>query len=174
MVPDFGASFDIQVSLGLPQVSLELSSEQRPVGERRDPYLNFHFLVEIEGLVKGGFSEVSGLQMEVETEDYLEGGVHGFVHKLPKQRKYPNVALKRGLTDADTLWKWLRSVGRKGSKINRKTVRIILLDSEGNEKVSWRCLDAYPVKVSGPDLKSDGNNVAVESLELVHCGLQRS
>jgi phage tail-like protein len=87
--------------------------------------------------------------------------------------KYPNVVLKRGQTDADALWKWLRSVGQKGKKIDRKTIHVILLDPEGNEKVSWRCLQAYPVKWSGSDLKSDANGVTVESLELVHCGIKR-
>jgi phage tail-like protein len=141
---------------------------------RTDPYLGFHFKVEIQGLVVGGFSEATGLQVEVETEDYQEGGAVGFAHKLPKAMKYPNVVLKRGLTDADALWKWLHSVGKKGSKLDRKTVRIIVLDSEGKEKVSWRCLQALPVKWAASDLKSDANSVQVESLELVHCGIERS
>ena len=132
------------------------------------------FKVEIQGLVVGGFSEASGLQVEVETEDYQEGGANGFAHKLAKPMKYPNVVLKRGVTDSEALWKWLHSVGKKGAKLDRKTVRLILLDSEANEKVSWRCLQAYPVKWSASDLKSDSNTVQVESLELVHCGIERS
>ena len=73
------------------------------VGERKDPYLGFHFRVEIEGLVAGGFSEVSGLQAEVETEDFKEGGANGFTHKLRKPTKYPNLVLKRGLTNAASI-----------------------------------------------------------------------
>lgn len=144
------------------------------LGERKDPYLGFRFKVEIEGVMVGGFSQAAGLEVEVETEDYQEGGANGFAHKLPKPVKHPNLVLKRGMTDADALWKWLHSVGRKGEKIDRKTVRVIMLDSEGGEKVSWRCLRAYPVKWSGPDLNSDGNSVALETLELVHCGIERS
>ena len=145
-----------------------------PVGERSDPYRNFRFKVEIDGLVVGGFSEVSGLHQEVETEDYFEGGVNGYAHKLPKAVKYPNLVLKRGITDADNLWEWQRSVGKKQTKIDRKTIRIIMLDSEGKEKLAWRCLKAYPVKWGGPDLKGDANTVAMESLELSHCGIERS
>ena len=143
------------------------------LGERTDPYRGFRFRVEIDSLVVGGFSEVSGLHHELETEDYNEGGVNGYAHKLPKTVKYPNVVLKRGITDADNLWKWQRSVGKKQTKIDRKAVRIILLDEQGKEKVSWRCLMAYPVKLIGPDLKADANSVAIESLELAHCGIER-
>lgn len=143
------------------------------LAERTDPYRSFRFRIEVDGLVVGGFSEVTGLHREVETEDYLEGGVNDYVHKLPKAAKYPNLVLKRGLTDADQLWKWHRSVGKKKTKIDRKAVRIILLDAEGQEKVSWRCLMAYPVKWAGPDLKADANNLAMESLELTHCGIER-
>ena len=62
-------------------------------GQRIDPYLSIRFLLEIKGLIVGGFSEVSGLQVEVETEDYQEGGVNGFVRKFPKSTKYPNLVL---------------------------------------------------------------------------------
>jgi phage tail-like protein len=144
------------------------------VGERSDPYLGFHFRLEIEGLVVAGFSEVSGLQVEVETEDYQEGGNNDFVHKLRKGTRYPNLILKRGVVDADALWKWHQKIAKHTSKTDRKTVRVTLLDSEGKDKLSWRCLKAYPIKWTGPDLKGDGTNVALESLELVHSGIERA
>jgi phage tail-like protein len=144
------------------------------VGSRTDPYLGFRFLVEIEGLVAGGFSEVSGIQAEIETEDYQEGGVNGYVHKLPKGMKYPNLVLKRGITDTDALWKWYQSVVEPNARIERKPIRIILLDAQGEEKIGWRCLQAYPIKWTGPDLKGDASSVGIESLELVHCGIQRT
>lgn len=145
-----------------------------PVGERSDPYRNFRFRVEIDGVEAGGFSEVSGLHHDIETEDYVEGGVNGYVHKLPKSVKHPNVVLKRGLTDADNLWKWQHSVGKKRAKIERKTINVILLDDQGQAKVTWRCLQAYPVKWGGPDLKGDANTIAIETLELAHCGIERT
>jgi hypothetical protein len=125
----------------------------------KDPYLGCRFVVEIDSLTVGGFSEVSGLVVEVETEDYQEGGVNDYVHKLPKGIKYPNLVLKRGITDSDELWKWHEDV--------------VLLDSEGNVKRTWTFEDVYPIKWTGPDFKADNSTVAIESLELVHKGLIR-
>ena len=143
-----------------------------PVGERVDPYLSFRFLVEIEGLVVGGFSEVSGLQAETQVEDYREGGVNDFIHRLPKETRYPNLTLKRGITDSDVLWKWHQDV--INGKIARKSGYIILLDSEGNEKWRWNFIDAYPAKWVGPDLRADSNTVAFEAVELVHNGIKKA
>ncbi len=142
-----------------------------PVGERKDPYLSFRFLVEIQGLVVGGFSEVSGLQANTEVEEIKEGGVNDFVHKLPKITKYPNITLKRGITDLDALWHWHQDV--VNGKVERKTVFIMLMDSEGNEKWRWSFEHAYPVKWTGPDLKADGSTVGVETLELAHNGIKK-
>jgi phage tail-like protein len=142
-----------------------------PVAERKDPYLSFRFLVEIQGLIVGGFSEVSGLQAETETEDIPEGGVNDYVHKLPKITKYPNITLKRGITDSDALWNWHQDVVK--GIIKRKSGFIILLDGEGNEKWRWSFERAYPVKWTGPELRADGNTVAVESIELAHNGIKK-
>ena len=142
-----------------------------PVAERKDPYLSFRFLVEIQGLIVGGFSEVSGLQAETEIEEIREGGVNDYVHKLPKITKYPNITLKRGITDCDVLWNWHQDV--VNGKFKQTTVRVILMDSEGNEKWQWEFYDAYPVKWLGPDLKADSSTVAVETLELAHSGIKK-
>jgi len=142
------------------------------VGKRKeDPYLNFRFLLEVEGLIRGGFSEVSGLQVEVETEDYLEGGVNSFVHKLLKGTKYPNLVLKRGITDSDILWKWHQDI--VNGKIEPKNVFLVVLDYKNQETLQWEFKEAYPVKWTGPEFKADGNNVAIETLELVHRGMQK-
>jgi phage tail-like protein len=137
----------------------------------KDPYLGCRFVVEIDSLTVGGFSEVSGLVVEVETEDYQEGGVNDYVHKLPKGIKYPNLVLKRGITDSDELWKWYEDV--VNGKIKHKNGSIILLDSEGNVKRTWTFEDVYPIKWTGPDFKADNSAIAIESLELVHKGLIR-
>jgi len=141
-----------------------------PTAERRtDPYTSFRFRVEIDGLIVGGFSEVSGIQAETETEEVWEGGVNDHVHKLPKITKHLNLTLKRGIADSDALWNWHQDV--VNGIIERRTVHIIVMDSEGNEKWYWYFIEAYPVKWSGPDLKADGSTVAVETLELVHNGI---
>jgi phage tail-like protein len=143
-----------------------------PTGERRqDPYLSFRFLVEIQGLVVGGFSEVSGLSAETEFDEQREGGVNEFVHKFPKLTKYPNLTLKRGITDSDKLWQWHHDVTI--GKVQRTTIHLVLLDSEGNEKWRWSFENAYPVKWIGPELKSDGSAVALESLEIAHNGFSK-
>jgi phage tail-like protein len=140
------------------------------VGDRVDPYLSFHFLVEIEGLVIGGFNEVTGLTVEVEIEEYREGGLNAYVHKLAGPTRYPNnLVLKHGLTDSDTLWNWHQDVA--SGNIRRRNGSIILLDSAGEEQWRWNFVDAYPVRWVGPDLRAGSAEVAIETLELVHRGL---
>src|ERR1043166_9577242 len=95
--------------------------------DRKDPYQGFRFVVEIEGLAAAGFAEVGGLETEISTEDYHEGGVNDFVHRLPNGARQPILTLQHGLTDSDALWKWQLDVVR--GKITRKTVRIMVLDS---------------------------------------------
>lgn len=136
-----------------------------------DVYLSFNFHVELDHSIVGGFSEVSGLQIEVETEDYREGGENDYVHKLPKGAKYNNIVLKRGMTDSDVLWEWHQEV--VNGKIKRKNCSVVLLDFEGNEIWRWTFAEAYPVKWTGPDFKSDSNTVAIEALELVHNGFKK-
>lgn len=140
------------------------------VGKRNDPYFTFNFLVEIEGLVVGGFSEVRGLQVEVEIKDYREGGMNDYVHKLAGPVRYPsNLILKHGLVDSETLWYWVEDV--TWGIIERKNLSIILLDSAGTEVRRWEFDGAYPVKWVGPDLRAGTAEVAVETVEFVHRGL---
>lgn len=142
------------------------------LGVRNDPYMSFNFFVEIEGLIVGGFSEVSGLQVETQVHDYQEGGQNEYVHRLPGPARYPsNLILKRGLTDIETLWAWHQDV--IAGTIERKNGTIYLLDRMGVPAMWWDFKEAYPVKWSGPDLKADGNAVAVETIELVHRGISK-
>jgi phage tail-like protein len=139
---------------------------------RVDPYLAFSFLVEIEGLVTGGFTEVDGLQVEIEVKEYREGGQNDYVHKLAGPARYPsNLVLKRGLTDAMTLWQWCQDTIE--GDVERRNGSIVLLDTDGQEAWRWNFVDAYPVKWSGPSLRADSATVAVETLELAHHGLRR-
>ncbi|MFK7695883.1 phage tail protein [Paenibacillus sp. HJGM_3] len=138
---------------------------------RNDPLLNFKFLVEIDGLVVGGFSEITGLQAETETEEYREGGVNGYAHKLPKTTKYPNLKLKRGLTYSDTLWKWYRDAA--SGDVNRKSGSVLLLDYDGTEVWRWNFYQAYPVKWNGPELQAERGGVAFETIELAHNGFSK-
>jgi phage tail-like protein len=140
------------------------------LGQRSDPYTAYNFLVEIEGLVVGGFTEVTGLQIEVEVQDYREGGLNDYIHRLAGPTRYPsNLILKRGLADIDLLWAWHQAVTH--GIILRRNGSIVLLDPAGSEKWRWNFVGAYPVRWLGPELRSGSANVAVETLELVHRGI---
>lgn len=139
---------------------------------RNDPYSGFNFLVEVKGLVVGGFSEVRGLEVEAEVHDYREGGQNEYVHKLRGPLRYPsNLVLKRGVTD-ETLRAWFDEVSV--GKVVRRNGTISLLDARGQTVRSWNFEQACPIKWVGPELRADSNTVAVETLELVHCGLKPS
>lgn len=139
---------------------------------RKDPYLRYNFVVEIEGLVAGGFQEVTGLQSEIEVEDYREGGLNDYIHRRAGPVKYPgNLLLRRGITDSKTLWNWYCTTAQ--GQIRRRNMSIILLDTAGQEKVRWNLAQAYPVKWSGPELRSLTSEVVVETIELVHNGISK-
>ena len=139
-------------------------------GDRHDPVLAFCFAVEISGLIVAGFSEVSGLQAEIEVQEYREGGLNEYTHKRAGPVKYPsNLTLKKGITDSSELWSWYRDV--MSGKIQRKPVDVVLMNSAGEEWRRWKLQNAYPVKWTGPDMKAATSEIAVETLELAHEGL---
>lgn len=139
------------------------------VSDRTDPYLDFRFVVEIDSIIAGGFTEVSGLERELETEEYEEGGVNTHTHSFKSRFSYPNLVLRRGLTDSDTLWQWLQRSEERA--VERKTVLLFLLDSTGEPSWGWSFSRAYPVKWTGPEFQADSGDVAIESLELTHAGI---
>ncbi len=137
---------------------------------RTDPYFGFNFLVEVKGLLVGGFSEVSGLDVEAEVHDYREGGQNEYIHKIRGPLRYPsNLVLKRGLTD-DSLRTWFDQVS--AGMVDRRNGSISLLDTRGSTIQRWDFEEACPVKWVGPQLQATSNTVAVETVELVHRGLK--
>ena len=141
-------------------------------GVRSDPYMAYSFVVEIEGLITGGFTEVTGLESEIELESYQEGGVNGYIHQFPRRTRYPNLALSHGLTDIDTFWRWYKAA--TAGNIQLKNGTIMLLNQQRQEKMLWNFKNAYPVKWIGPQFNaSNATAVAVEKLELVHQGIDR-
>jgi phage tail-like protein len=135
------------------------------------PYMSFRFRIEIGGFMSAQASEVTGLQIETETEAYEEGGVNDFVYQLPKKTKYQHIILKRGITDRDEMWKWYMDV--VNGMFERKLVSIILMDITDEDKWRWDLSKAYPVKWTGPELRADSNTVAFETVELVHNGIHK-
>jgi len=152
--------------------TLGISAGINLLGIRNDPYIAFNFLVEIEGLLVGGFTEITGLQIETEVKDYREGGLNNYIHKLAGPTRYPsNLILKHGLTDIETLWNWHQDVMQ--GIIKRKNGTIYLLDRQRIPAMWWDFMEAYPVKWSGPELLANSNTVAIETIELVHNGISK-
>jgi phage tail-like protein len=139
----------------------------RPV----EPFVVFNFAVEIEGLVVGGFTEVSGLESRIETTDHREGGVNGHVHRLPASARPANLVLRRGLTTSNALWDWFDDTAR-GVDVRRNGT-IMLLDRQQVPVMWWNFRHALPVAWSGPQLDARGEDVAVEMIELAHEGLTK-
>ncbi len=129
---------------------------------RVDPYKNFRFLVEIDGIVQAGFAECSGFGSNVEVVEYREGGDTATVRKLPGKTSYPDITLKWGVTDSRELYDWhLTAVN---GAVERKNGSIILQDDAGNEKVRWNFFSAWPSKWDGADFNAKGNDVAIDTL----------
>jgi phage tail-like protein len=139
---------------------------------RQDPYRNFNFLVEIGGIAEARFSDCTGVGASTDPIEYREGGDNTTVRKLPGLTKYDNIVLKRGLTDSRDLHDWYRDVIR--GKVDRRDGSIVVLDLDGREKVRWNFFNAWPAKWDGPDLSAKGNEVAIETLELAHEGIERA
>lgn len=131
---------------------------------------SFNFWVEIDGLLVGGFTEVLGLESEVEVEEYHEGGVNGYTHLFPKRIKYPPLLLKKGITNSSELWDWYEEV--VAGKVKRKNGSIILQNQLGQEVCRWNFFECYPTKWIGPELDAASSEVAIEALEIVHNGFK--
>jgi phage tail-like protein len=134
------------------------------------PLVKFHFQVEWGG-TKIGFTEVSGLDVETEIVEYRDGASPEYSKiKMPGMQKYSNLTLKRGTFKSDNeYFKWWNTV--KLNTIERRDITISLLNEDHDPVVTWKVKSAWPTKIQSTDLKSDGNEVAIESMEIVHEGL---
>jgi phage tail-like protein len=135
----------------------------------KDPPHAARFVLEVGSRKIGTFMEVSGLSVEVEVESYSEGGVNDMVHKLPGRLSYPNIVLKRGLTEESALIDWFTESARDGF---RELVdgRLAMLDGQGEVVRTWSFSGAWPVKWTGPELAASSTDVATEELEFAHAG----
>jgi phage tail-like protein len=134
------------------------------------PLPKFHFQVEWGG-TKIGFSEVSGLDVETDVIEYRTGSMPVFsTMKMPGMQKYGNITFKRGVFQNDNeFFEWWNTV--KLNTIERRDIIIALLDGDHEPQVVWKVRNAWPVKIQSTDLKADGNDVAIETLEIAHEGL---
>lgn len=134
------------------------------------PLPKFHFLVEWGGS-RIGFSEVTGLDIQIEPIEYREGSSPQYTKiKMPGLQKFSNITLKRGTFNGDKeFYAWIRTVSL--NTIERRDLVISLLNESHEPVISWKIINAFPIKVQASDLKADGNEVAIETLELAHEGL---
>ena len=136
-----------------------------------DPFPIYKFWIEIESIVVAQFQECSGLRMERAVEQVEEGGVNDHWQILPGRNKYSNIVLKNGMMESDELWKWYQQ-GLYDTKVKRINFSILLRDVAGDVVKRWNVVEAFPIKWEGPQFNSDSRNVAVETLEIAHHGLQ--
>ena len=127
------------------------------------------FELDIQGHAVGYFTEVSGLSAEVEFQTYNEGGNNEFVHHLPTRVKYPNLVLKRGITDEDALLRWFKKT-HVGA--DRQQVTVTMLSADSKPVRTWSFANAYPVKWTGPQFNVGQSAVATEALEIAHDGIK--
>ena len=138
---------------------------------RVDPYKDYRFQVEIDGIASSRFLECTGLGSEVAVIEYRESGDPTAVRKLPGRASFSDITLKRGITESHDLYDWHRSLLQ--GQNDRRSGSIRLLDDEGNEVVRWVFTEAWPRKYEGPSLNAMGNQVAIETFILTCESIER-
>ncbi len=142
-------------------------------GERKDPFRGYNFKLEIDGISRNGFRECSGLDTTSDPIDYREGTDKVYTaHKLPGLVKYTNITLKGGIVEDHSLWDWRKKT--IDGKTERKNGSIVLMNEDGEEKLRWNFVDGWPTKWTGPSFNATANEVAVETLEIVHEGFTKA
>jgi len=134
------------------------------------PMPKFYFQVKWDSAVMS-FEEVSGLDVEAQPIEYRHGDSPVYASiKMPGLKKYGNVTMKKGVFKGDNkFWDWFNKI--KMNTIQRVPVTISLLDESGKPTMVWTLANAWPTKITGTDLKAQGNEVAIETIEIAHEGL---
>jgi phage tail-like protein len=140
---------------------------------RKDPLRNFRFRLEIDGITQANFSEVTIGETATDVVDYRDGNEPGPLRKLSGLTKYGNVTLKWGVTDSMELEEWHDSIVAGQVQTSRKNVAIIVMDEAGSDKARFVVSEAWPAKYQVTGLNGKGNEVWVESIELVNEGVER-
>ena len=141
------------------------------MARRDDPYLNFNFVVEIDGEAAAGFSEADLPAGRIEAVVYREGTDRTSAPRLlPGRVEYGPLVLRRGFAGDATLFQWWQGVVE--GNLDRRNVSVVLLDEKRQEVARWNLRRAWPAKYEPPTLRGLGNDVAIETLELVHEGFE--
>ena len=117
------------------------------------------------------FQQVSGLDIESQPVEYRSGDSTQFTSiKMPGIQKTGAVIMKKGVFKSDNkFWDWFNQI--KMNTVSRQSATISLLDETGAPMMVWTLANAWPSKITGTDLKSDGNETAIETIEIEHEGL---
>ncbi len=135
-----------------------------------NPLSNFRFQVDWGG-TSAGFAEVSGLGMETDVFEYRNGNdPSSRTHKIPGLTKFSNITLKRGITADNEFFQWILTASQGNP--DRRDIVISLLNENNDPVLRWKIHNAWPTKLTGPELAATGNEVAIETLELVHEGFE--
>jgi phage tail-like protein len=134
---------------------------------RTDPYRNFRFRVEIDGITQAGFADATIPDTTTASTDYREGTDPTHNRKLSGLTTYGNITLKWGLTDSMELYEWRKQVIDTGAQGARKNISLVLIDEAGNDKTRWNVMEAWPIKYDASDFSAKGNDVVIENLDLV-------
>jgi phage tail-like protein len=142
----------------------------------QDPFGNFRFKLELGDIEVAGFAECTGLNIETKVMEYKEGGNNATTLKFPEPSTFGNITLKRGVTNSNELIEWQLDVVSgtfsKNSRSNNPSIAIVLMNEKGEDVRRWNLIRAFPTKWVGPDLKASASEVAIETLELTHEGIQ--
>lgn len=142
---------------------------------REDPYGAYNFLVVVNGIsddgspTRAGFSEASGLEVEVTPVEYRNGNEDITVRKMPGLKKFMNITLKRGMTGDVAFWNWIRTA-MKG-QVQRAQGSIVMHDENHQPVLRWNFTRAWPCKFTGPGFNAGNNETAFETVEICHEGL---
>jgi phage tail-like protein len=141
-----------------------------------DPLVSFSFSLDIQGIVGGFFSEVSGLGSETEVIDHkvmAQGAKSEIIRKIPGRMKWGDITLKRGITDIMDVWNWRKMVEDGDIGGARKNGSIMMYNQSMELVAQWDFVNAWPSKVSGPSIQADSNALGVEEMTIVHEGIKR-
>jgi phage tail-like protein len=138
--------------------------------QRDDPYKVFNFLVEIDNVTRAFFKQVNGLASETAVIEYRAGDKLDTVRKLPGLTTYANIVLRRGITQDAELWNWRKTV--VDGQVERRNGSIVLLDDALDPVVRWNFRNGWICKWEGPALNASANEVAIETIEIAHEGLE--
>ena len=135
------------------------------------PPVSFHFKVEFDGIEPQDtdiqFQSVSGLSVDIETEEFAEGGENRFKHKFPVRTKFPNLVLKRGMVTSSKLIKWCRDA-IESFQFKPINLTVKLLNEKHEPLVTWNVVHAYPVKWAVDDFNAEESKVTIETIELAY------